>query len=47
MEIGRAALWAELRDESLIAPSLLSADFVSLGDTIDVADQASKKKEQV
>jgi ribulose-phosphate 3-epimerase len=43
METTRAALWARLREESLVAPSLLSADFASLASEIKSMEDAGAK----
>jgi ribulose-phosphate 3-epimerase len=43
METGRAALWAELRAKSLIAPSLLSANFTSLAAEIRAMEDAGAR----
>ena len=39
----REVLWESLRDELLIAPSLLSADFARLADEIDLVERAGAR----
>ena len=43
METTRAALWTSLREQTLIAPSLLSADFTSLATEIKMMEDAGTR----